>query len=754
MRPPESLWSRLPPKPTHSASLGVLLAVFRNANRCSFTYGRSLILATFLASLGCHGVQPGPETRRQPVTDVVHGESIVDDYRWLEQSGSDEVHDWIERQNAYSEAVLEEVEDLRRHFRSRLTELMDTASVGPAMAAGESQIFTLRRRGEPVARVVRRVSPGEDAPRRPIDPTARYEVIIDPLELRADGTTSVQPLAVSPDGRVLLYSVRDGGPDEIELRLRDLETGSDLPDRFPVALYSSTFVFDTESQGFLYVHRSRSEGSRVRYHRLGSAQSEDPIWFGDDVGPTQFLQVRRSPDNRTLLYGTQHGWRRNELFLQSVDEDGVTPSGPVRPLVEGLDARFEPHYIGGELLLLTNLDAPRNRVVRVDLSQPPEKWRDLIPESDETLLSFGDLHGKLYARYARDASVRLRLFEVDWQTRDAPLDVEAAREIELEDILSASIEPAEQGFARLSVQSFLEPRKSWTLDLESGQRELWKDTDVSFDGSSFESRRIWVTSKDGTRLPVFVTHRKGLEKNSNTPALLYGYGGFNSALLPSFDPLAVAWLEAGGVYAVAILRGGGEFGEDWHRAGMLANKQNVFDDFIAAAEGLIEEGLTSSEHLAIRGVSNGGLLVGSVMTQRPELMRAVYCGFPDLDMVRFVTFEQTNNKPALLEYGDASLADEFQFLRRYSPYQRVEKGVPYPAVMFATGELDTRVPPLQARKMAALLQAATSSGRPVVLRDDPRAGHAGGRTIETAIDDRAAELAFLWWQVAGDSLGS
>ena len=279
------------------------------------------------------------------------------------------------------------------------------------------------------------------------------------------------------------------------------------------------------------------------------------------------------------------------------------------------------------------------------------------------------------------------------------------------------------------------------------ETEEWRPSTVPFDGSAYEMTQVWYTSADGTQAPMYLAHRRGLELNGKTPALLYGYGGFNVNLLPRFDARAAVWMEQGGVYAMATLRGGGEFGEEWHRDGMLENKPNVFADFIAAAEWLVENGYTNPDRLAIRGASNGGLLVASALTQRPDLFRAVFCGLPDLDMVRFYQFTETNNMPALLEYGNAAIAEEFEVIRTFSPYQNVRDGVDYPAVMLTQGDLDTRVPPLQARKMAARLQAATGSGLPVILDYDERTGHAGGRTFSRNVRNAAMELAFLLQQL-------
>ena len=331
-----------------------------------------------------------------------------------------------------------------------------------------------------------------------------------------------------------------------------------------------------------------------------------------------------------------------------------------------------------------------------------------------------------------------------FEAGEAGAPLRAVGEVPLPPHHTASLSKLGEDGAMLTLSSFAVPQTRYRLDLETFERELIEPPRPEYDGSDILVEQVWYTSKDGTEAPMYLMRQRGVEPDGNLPTLLHGYGGFNSSLTPSFRAQAAVWVEAGGVFAVATLRGGGEFGEDWHRGGMLENKQNVFDDFISAAEWLIGNGYTNPDRLAITGASNGGLLVASSFTQRPDLYRAVFCGFPDLDMVRFYTFTHANNMPALLEYGNAEVPEQFEFLRRYSPYQAVRDGTDYPAVMFTQGDLDTRVPPLQARRMAARVQAASSSGLPVILRYAPRAGHAGGRS---RVPDRAMETAFLMMQL-------
>lgn len=693
---------------------------------------RAAVLASAALILGCGpAYPPPPETARVPVHDTIHGVAFVDQYRWLEDQDSPDTRAWIAAQNAYAERIVGDT-PMRRALEDRLAALIDVSGPVHPRRAGEHEYFSLRKKGREVAAIYRRPAPDEPDD-RPLDADADYEVVIDPLEWDPSGTTRAAIRDFSPDGSLMLYSVRDGGPDEVEIRLRDVVAGRDLPDRLPEALYGNVF-FDDEGAGFYYVHRSRTEGPRFRYHVLEAPPSADVELFGEGVGPESFLSVSRAGDR--FVYAVQHGWARSDVYVH--DPSAGTP--PVA-VVTGAPARFRPRFVDGELFLLTNLDAPNNRVVAADLDDPesdPSNWREVLPEASDVLVNYHVADGSLYAEYLRDVSTRIARFDMD----GAPTG-----EIAVPPGHAASLRLRSDGSALLSLSSLTAPARVLEVDLETLEADEWMAPQAPFDGADFELTQVWYASKDGTRAPMYVAHRRGLELAGDAPALLYGYGGFNVSLLPRFDARAAAWMERGGVYAMATLRGGGEFGEEWHRAGMLENKPNVFDDFVAAAEWLIASGYTNPNRLAIRGASNGGLLVAAAATRRPELFRAVYCGFPDLDMIRFHRFTTTNNLPALLEYGNAAVPGEFEVLRTFSPYQQVRNGVDYPAVMLAQGDLDTRVPPLQARKMTARLQAASASGLPIILDYDPRAGHAGGRAFSRNVRNAAMELAFLMGQV-------
>ncbi len=697
---------------------------------------------TAIAALvaGCDSATPTPPlppmTRVETVLDTIHGETFPDPYRWLEDQRATETREWLAAQQAYTDAVLPR--DARRlELERRLTALMDRAEIGLPRRGGEHEYFTLRRVGDELAAIYRRPAPvppeGSASPAATaIDPAAAYEIIVDPAPLSADRTTRVELVTVDRQGRYLVYAVRDGGQDEHELRVRDLTAGADLPARFPAALYSSV-VPTAAGDGFYYSVRSRQTGARIRKHLWTSEPADDTLVFGDGYGPTAFVSVLQSDDGRWLVFPVQHGWASTDVFALDTRAPRASPIA----IAQGLRARFYPRFVNGALWMRTDLDAPRNRVVAVDLARPARAaWRTVVAEQPEVLEDVTVIDGVIYAQLLHEAASRLVRF-----------DMGGARlaEVPLPPMHSASIRGDGPGRAVLTLESFAAPETSWRVDLATGVRALERDAGIPWDGRGIEVRYGAATSEDGTRVPVWVVHRTGLARSGATPTLLFGYGGFYAAQKPSFSPLAAAWVEAGGVYAMAVLRGGSEFGETWHRAGMLENKPRVFADFIAASEWLVAERYANPATLGIMGTSNGGLLVGAALTQRPELFGAVLCGFPDVDILRFNQFTTANNMPALLEYGDAAIAAQFDVIKTYSPYQAVRAGTSYPAVLIASGDLDTRVPPLAARKFTARLQASSTSGRPILLRYHAKGGHAAnyGMPFSLRVQQTATDLAFM-----------
>ena len=563
---------------------------------------------------------------------------------------------------------------------------------------------------------------------RPVDSDSIYETVITPRTRRADGTTSVSLEGISTNAELLMYSVRDGGGDEISVHVRDLRTGQDLPDSLPSALYAA-LSFDSNGNGMYYVHRSRTEGPRYRYHRFGTPASGDRVLFGGGLPPTHFLAVATSSDQQYRVYTVSHGWARNELLLEDMR------TGRVRDLTRGTDAHFAAQVAGDGLLVRTDWMAPRGRLLRMTWQDTSvQSAREVIAEQDDVLDAVTPVGGMLALTYLRNASHRVVLVDsLGTEQREIPMAPHRAVTVRAD------------GDRALSITStgFTQPATTARFDIDTLRGEITDSPRVVFDSTAFEVEQQWTTSRDGARVPFWVVKRRGSVPSPSTPALLHGYGGFAVSLGPRFDPRAVVWMEHGGIYVQATLRGGNEFGEAWHRGGMLDNKQRVFDDFLAIAQTLVDRGMTSADRLAIRGGSNGGLLMGAAITQRPDLFRAAFVGVPDLDLVRFPQFVTHNNAPALLEYGDARRADQFAAIRAYSPYQQLRDGVRYPAVMVQTGLNDTRVPPWQARRFTARLQAATGSGLPVVLLHDLRSGHAGGRSMSGTVELATQEMEFL-----------
>jgi len=670
-------------------------------------------------------VGPPPATRIDDVVDTLHGVKIPDPYRWLEDQSSTETRAWINAQNSYSEPILRAVPG-REPLERRLTELMKTDVIGVPIERNGRFFFARRRADQDQFVIYMRLGlHGSD------------EVLLDPHPLSADHTTSEGLMDVSQDGTTLAYDVRQGGQDETEIRFLDVDSRKDLPDRLPRAYYLGGGLKPDKS-GFYYSLRT-ADGPRAFYHAMGTDPAADKEIFGKGYAPENGLTVHLSEDGRYLLLTVWHGAAedRTELYAQD-----LAAKGPIFPVANDNTARYSGDVEGDRLFLQTNWKAPNQRILVVDLRHPErERWREVIPESDAVMEGFTLCGGKVLVHYTRNAVSLVKAFDADGHP---------AGEINFPTLGSVSGVigrwTSKQAFFAFS--SYFVPPSIYSYDVASGRQEVWARHMVPVQPDWFEVKQVWYESKDKTRVPMFLAYKKGLKRDGHNPVLLTGYGGFNISETPTFSPRAVAWAESGGVFAVANLRGGGEFGEKWHRAGMRADKQNVFDDFISAAEWLVANNYTNPSKLAIMGGSNGGLLVGAALTQRPDLFRAVLCLFPLLDMLRYQKFLVA--QWWVPEYGSADDVEQFKYLEAYSPYQHVVKGTKYPAVLFVTGDGDTRVAPLHARKMTALLQSATGSDpseRPVLLKYDTKAGHSQGMPINRQVEDTTDELGFLFWQV-------
>jgi len=687
--------------------------------RSTAVSGLGLLLLVLLS--GAAKSEAPPSTREDNVKDVIHGVTIVDPYRWLEDQQSAETRSWIEAQNRYTASQLGARPSLPE-LRTRLAGLLRTDRVGVPLVRSGSYFFSMQGADQDLALICRR---------RGLRGT--IETLVDPLPLSPDHTTSVGLVAVSEDGERLAYNVRRGGTDEVEIHVLDVDSKQDLPDRLPWALYGS-LSWTKDGRGFYYDRRTRDAGGRIYYHELGTDVARDAEVFGEGYGRDIWVGCDVSDDGRYLLLTAAHGWGRDEVYVRE-----IAGHAPIRTVVKDIDAHFEITLVGDRFIVRTDWKAPKYRLMRGDVANPsPESWREIVPERQDVLQGYSIIAGKIFATYLHNVATQIKIFSPTGDSLGA---------VPLPGLGSGSVSGEVSGNEEfVSFSSFTSPPTVYRDSLPGGQRSVWSRATYDVDPERFTVEQVWYPSKDGTRVPMFLVHKKGLALDGNRPVLLYGYGGFNVPELPAFRASAVIFAEHDGVFALANIRGGSEFGEAWHRAGMLANKQNVFDDFIAAAQWLIANHYTRPARLAIQGGSNGGLLVGAALTQHPELYQAVLCQFPDLDMVRYYQFKN-NNPPALLEYGNAADSVQFNYLYAYSPYQHVKPRTAYPAVMLTSGDADTRVPPLQARKMTARLQAATSSGRPVLLRYDTQAGHAGGRPLAKIVDDTASELAFLFWQL-------
>ncbi|HEX2443767.1 MAG TPA: prolyl oligopeptidase family serine peptidase [Vicinamibacterales bacterium] len=688
---------------------------------------RRRLLAAPLVVLfaGTAALTEPPPTRKEATVDRVHGVDILDPYRWLEDQDAPDTRAWIEAQNKYTDAVIGPLPGEAR-IEKRLTELMKIETIGVPVVRGGRYFYTKRRADQDLSVIYLR-SNRESA----------EEILVDPHPLSADHSTSVGIMNVSPDGSALVYGVRAGGEDEVTVRVMDVETRKELPDALPRARYSGVSI--TRDRQLLYYSRQTPAGPRVFVHRMGADPASDKEIFGEGYGREKIIRAALSDDGRFLIVTVLHGSAasKTEVYVADMDK-----RGPLVPIVTDIDATFDPTIAGRTLYLRTNWNAPKQRVMAVELDRPARPyWREAIPQASAVITDLSAVGGRLFASYLENVQTRIRSF--------AP-DGTAAGELTTPGVgvtgnVSGEWE-RDEGFFTFS--SLSTPQTIYRYIVSSGGRDVWARQQVPVSGDSVEIKQFWFASKDRTKVPMFVAHRKGLKLDGSNPALLTGYGGFNVSQTPGFSARAAFWIENGGVFALPSLRGGGEFGEEWHRAGMLDRKQTVFDDFVGAAEWLVKNGYTSPARLAISGGSNGGLLVGAALTQRPELFQAVVCSYPLLDMVRYHKFLVAGYW--VPEYGSADDPDQFKYLFAYSPYHRVTKGVKYPAVLFITGDADTRVAPLHARKMTALLQDQTGSPqaeRPILLKYDTKAGHSGGIPLGRLIERLTDEMRFLFWQL-------
>lgn len=676
-----------------------------------------------------------PKTKVVPVEETLHGHRIVDDYRWLEDAQSPETKAWVEQEQAYTRSILDPLPE-RDKIQKRLEKLLTIGSISPPLIGGPYYFYTRRdgMQNQPVLYVREGLS-GSD------------RVLVDANQLAADGTIALDWWYPTDDGKYVAYGTSPSGSEMSTLHVIETATGKLLPDTIE-RTRAASLAWKPDNSGFYYTRYPKqgevAEGQEmynrhVFYHALGTDVAKDPLIFGKDQNPEFWPNVNLSEDGRWLLISVEEGWTKSELYLT----DTKANAAPVR-ITDGKEFLYSGDFLKGKIYVTTNEDAPRYRVFAVDTASPARNsWKELIPESDAVLEGAAVFGGQLYAQYQKNAASQVKVFDLSGKkTGDLALPA-------IGTVFGSGGKWDRKEFF-IGFQSFTFPPSIYRYDLATHKMTEWAKVDApSIDPSNYEVQQEWYHSKDGTRVPMFVVNKKGLPRDGHNPTLLTGYGGFNVSLTPVFARSVYLWLEHGGVYAVANLRGGAEFGEDWHRAGMLDKKQNVFDDFIGAGEYLISEKYTDKDHLAIQGGSNGGLLMGAMITQRPDLFRAVVCQVPLLDMLRYQNFQIA--KLWIPEYGSSEDPKQFDWLYAYSPYHHVKDGVEYPAILFMTADTDTRVDPMHAKKMAALMQAEAKNGtsrqRPILLRIETKAGHGAGKPVTKLIEESTDIYSFLFWQL-------
>lgn len=673
-----------------------------------------------------------PETRTVPQVDDFHGTLVADPYRWLEDDVREnkDVAAWVEDQNAVTFGYLEQIPE-RNVIETRLTQLWNYERFGAPFRAGGRYYF-FHNDGLQNQSVLYMQRTLDDEP----------VALIDPNGWSDDGTVALANAEFSDDGRYAAYGIQDGGSDWRTWKVMDIKTRRLMPDNLKWIKFSS-IVWTPDSKGFFYARyaapkegdefQSLNLNQKVYYHRVGTAQTEDELIYERPDHPDWGFGIDVSEDGKYLIMAV---WKGTDDRYRIVVSDLTRPDPEPYELIDNFD--YEYTFVGNKGSLLyfqTNRDAPKRRVVGIDLQHPhAEDWQEVIAQSNETLTGVDIVGGQFLATYLQDAKTQVQQYSMDGRH---------IRSVELPGIGSATGFTGDHDHPETfySFSSFATPPSTYRYDVSTSESTLLRQADVDFDPADYKTTQVFYKSKDGTRVPMFITHRTGLNLDGSNPVLLYGYGGFNISLSPRFSVSRLAWMEMGGVFAMPNLRGGGEYGEPWHEAGTKLQKQNVFDDFIAAAEWLIDHKYTTSSRLAIQGGSNGGLLVGACMTQRPDLYSACLPAVGVMDMLRFHQF--TAGRFWVDDYGSADNPEEFKALFAYSPLQNLNDGVCYPATMVTTADTDDRVVPGHSFKFAAMLQKCHTGSNPVLIRIETRAGHGAGKPTAKVIEEVADQWAFL-----------
>lgn len=671
-----------------------------------------------------------PETEQVEQSDYYHGVEVKDPYRWLENPDSAATKAWIAQQNKVTNGYLSTIPN-REQIKQRLTQLWNYEKYGSPFKRGQ-RYFYFKNDGLQNQSVLYRIETLDD----------RGTVLLDPNTLSEDGTVALSGLSISDDGKWMAYGLSTAGSDWVEYRVKDVETGEDCGDHLKWIKFSNA-SWTKDNQGFFYSRYDEPNEQtkledvnyyqKLYYHRLGTEQAADILVYHRPDQKEWGFSGGVTEDGRYLIIGVWLGTdSKNLVFYQDLSQ----PNSEVVELINQFEASYDVIDNDGNVFWVqTDLDSPRGKVIAIDLNNcDRDHWQEIIPEASETLEGVGLLNNQFVANYLQDARSQIKIYD---------LAGNFVREVELPGIGSAGgfdgkREDAETFY---TFTSFTTPATIYRYDMTTGVSKIFRQPQVDFDPEEYQTQQVFYSSKDGTKIPMFITHKKGIELDGSNPTYLYAYGGFNISLTPSFSVSNLVWLEMGGIYAIPNLRGGGEYGETWHQAGMKDKKQNVFDDFVAAAEWLIEHKYSSNEKLAIAGGSNGGLLVGACMTQRPDLFAVALPAVGVLDMLRFHKF--TIGWAWCSEYGNPDDKADFKNLYAYSPLHNLKVGTAYPATMITTADHDDRVVPAHSFKFAAALQAAHQGDNPVLIRIETKAGHGAGKPTTKIIEEAADKWAFL-----------
>lgn len=680
-----------------------------------------------------------PQIKTVDTVDTYFGVEVKDPYRWLEDDRSAETAEWVKAENEVTFDYLNKI-PFREELKKRLSDIWNYEKVGAPFKEGNYTYF-YKNDGLQNQYVIYRYKTGEDP--------STAEVFLDPNTFKEDGTISLGQASFSKDGSKLAYAISEGGSDWRKVIVMNTETKEIVGDTLKDVKFSG--LSWKGEDGFYYSSYDKPKGSelsaktdqhKVYYHKLGTPQSDDKVIFGATPEEKhRYIGASVTEDNNYLLISASTSTSGNKLFIK----DLKNPNAKFGTILNDTDSdSYVLENVGSKLYIVTNKNAPNKKIVTVDAANPaPENWKDLIPET-ENVLTPSTGGGSIFANYMVDAVSKVKQYDYDGKL---------IREIELPGVGTAGGFGTKKEEKELyySFTNYVTPGSIYKFNIETGESELFIKPEIDFNPDNFESNQVFYTSKDGTKIPMIITHKKGLKLDGKNPTILYGYGGFNISLTPSFSIANAVWMEQGGVYAVPNLRGGGEYGKKWHDAGTQMKKQNVFDDFIAAAEYLIANNYTSSDYLAIRGGSNGGLLVGATMTQRPDLMKVALPAVGVLDMLRYHTF--TAGAGWAYDYGTAEDSKEmFEYLKGYSPLHNVKEGVEYPATLITTGDHDDRVVPAHSFKFAAELQAKQTGNNPVLIRIETDAGHGAGTPVSKTIEQYADIFGFTLYNMGYKSL--